>query len=174
MVLFISFDSMWIKIFLFQIYRVAPLVHPANWANKFLHNFWLKWNQNLRILLVEAYPNMYKKHTRKSGFGNWTTEIGPIENMLIDKNYKGHGKSCPRMEDHAYGTGNVPCHLHDFPFLGMICCGLYNFCLLACFLWGLFRSSNFQIWIFLSIFNVIIDALLMIVLSCFNSILVKT
>jgi hypothetical protein len=27
--------------------------------------------------------------------------------------------------------------LHDFPFLGMICHGLYNFCHLACFSMGL-------------------------------------
>jgi hypothetical protein len=74
---------------------------------------------------------MHKKHTRQSGFGKWTTEIGPIENKLKDKNYRGHNKSCPRMENHANGTRNVLCHLYDFPFLGMICRGLYNFCLLA-------------------------------------------
>jgi hypothetical protein len=102
------------------------------------------------------------------------TEIGPVENKLKDKNYRGHGKSCPRMENHANGMGNVPCHLHDLPLLGMIFRGLYNFCLLACFLQGLFQSFNFQIRISLSIFNVIIDALLMIVISCFNFILVKS
>jgi hypothetical protein len=76
---------------------------------------------------------MHKKYTRKSGFGNWTTEIGPKENKLKDKNYRGHGKSCPRIENHANGIGNVLYHLHDFLFLGMICHSLYNFCLLAYF-----------------------------------------
>jgi hypothetical protein len=97
----------------------------------------------------------------------------PYKIKLIDKNYRDHGKSCPRMENHTNDTTHFLCHLHDFPFLGMICCGLYNFCLLACFLWGLFWLSNYQIQIFLSIFIVIINVLLMIKLSCFNSILVK-
>jgi hypothetical protein len=102
------------------------------------------------------------------------TKIDPMENKLKDKNYRSHGKSCLRMENHASGMGNVPCHLHDFPFLGIICHGLNTFCLLACFEWDLFQSSNFQIHIFLSIFNVIIDELLMIVISCFNSILITS
>jgi hypothetical protein len=32
-----------------------------------------------------------------------------------------------------HNHANVPCHLHDFPFLGMICRGLYINCLFACF-----------------------------------------
>jgi hypothetical protein len=124
----------------------APLVHPTNWAGKLFYNFLLKWNQNLRILSLEAYPNIHKNYTKQS-------KIGPIENKLKDKNYRSYGKSCLRMENHANSTGNVLCHLHDFLFLGMICCGLYNFCLLGCFLWGLFWLSNFKIWIFLSKFN---------------------
>jgi hypothetical protein len=62
---------------------------------------------------------MHKKYIIKFGFGNWTIEIGPIKNKLKDKNYRGHGKSCPRMENHANGTTHFPCLLHDFPFLGM-------------------------------------------------------
>jgi hypothetical protein len=77
------------------------------------------------------------------------------------------------MENHASGMENVLCHLHDFSFLGMICRGFYTFSLLACFEWDLFLLSNFQIRIFLSIFNVIINAFLMIEISCFNSILAK-
>jgi hypothetical protein len=124
---------------------------------------------------LEAYSKMHQKDRRKSGFKNWTIEIGHIVKKLKDKNYKGHDKSCPRMENHANGTAHFLCHLDDFPFLGMICRDLYNFCLLACFLWGLFWSFNFQIRIFLSKINVIINELLiMIVLSYFNSILVKS
>jgi hypothetical protein len=51
--------------------------------------------------------NALKKH-KKSGFGNWTTKIGPIENKLKDKNYRGHGKSCPRIENHSNGTSHFP------------------------------------------------------------------
>ena len=83
---------------------------------------------------MEAYPKMHKKYTNKSGFGNWMTKIGPIENKRKDKNYIGHDKSCPRMENQANDTIDFLCHLHDFPFLGMVCHGLYNFFLLACFL----------------------------------------
>jgi hypothetical protein len=42
-----------------------------------------------------------------------------------------NGKSCK-------WHGKVKCHLHDFSFIGVICRGLYNFCLLACFEWDLF------------------------------------
>jgi hypothetical protein len=66
------------------------------------------------------------------------------------------------------------CHLHDFPFLGMICCGLYNFCLLACFLWGLFQLSTFQIQIVLCVFYAFFDTLPMIVFSNSDSILIKS
>jgi hypothetical protein len=83
----------------------------------------------------------------------------PHRNKLKDKNYRGYGKSCLRIENHADGTIHFLCHLHDFLFLGMICHGLYNFCLLAYFLWGLFRSSNFQIRIFLCIFYAFFDTL---------------
>jgi hypothetical protein len=41
-------------------------VHPTNWANNFFDNFWLKWNQNLRILSLEAYPKMHKKYLEKT------------------------------------------------------------------------------------------------------------
>jgi hypothetical protein len=41
----------------------------------------------------------------------------------------------------------------------MICRGLYNFCLLACFQWGLFWSSNFQIRIVSCIFYAFLDTL---------------
>jgi hypothetical protein len=44
------------------------------------------------------------------------------------------------------------CHLHDFPFLGMICRSFHNFCLLACFQWDLFWLPNIQISIFLVYF----------------------
>jgi hypothetical protein len=37
------------------------------------------------------------------------TKIDPIESKLKNKNYKGHGKSCLRMENHANG---MP-YLHD-------------------------------------------------------------
>jgi hypothetical protein len=109
-----------------------------------------------------------------SGFGNWTSEIGPIENKLKDKHYKGHGESCPRMDNHANGMAHSLCHLRDFLFLGMICRGLYNFCLLACFLWGLFWLFNFQIRIVLCIFYTFLDTLPMIVFSSSNSILIKS
>jgi hypothetical protein len=39
----------------------------------------------LRIVSLEADPKMHKKYTRKSGFRNWMTKIGPIENKLKDK-----------------------------------------------------------------------------------------
>jgi hypothetical protein len=122
----------------------------------------------LRILSLEVYPKMNKKYTRKPRFEYWTTEIDPMENKLKDKKYRGHDKSCPRMENHANGTAHFLC------LLDMICRGLYIFCLLACFKWDLFWLTNFQIRIFLSIFHVIIIALLMVVLPCFNSILVKS
>jgi hypothetical protein len=44
------------------------------------------------------------------------------------------------------------CHLYDFPFLGMICRGLYNFYLLACFQWNLFGRLILKIWISLAYF----------------------
>jgi hypothetical protein len=53
---------------------------------------------------------MHKKYTRKSGVGNWMTKIGPIEKKLKDKNYRGHGKSCPRMENHANGMWTSSTH----------------------------------------------------------------
>jgi hypothetical protein len=64
---------------------------------------------------------MHKKYIIKFGFGNWTIEIGPIKNKLKDKNYRGHGKSCPRMENHAKSMPHFLCHMHDILFLGMIC-----------------------------------------------------
>jgi hypothetical protein len=54
---------------------------------------------------LEAYAKTHKKYARKSRFGNWTTKIGPIENKLKDKIYRGQGKACSRMENHANGTG---------------------------------------------------------------------
>jgi hypothetical protein len=74
------------------------------------------------------------------------------------------------MENHA----NDMALLHDFPFLGMICHGLYNFCFLAYFEWGQFWSSNIQILIFLCTCNVFLDALPMIVFSSSNSTLIKS
>jgi hypothetical protein len=71
----------------------------------------------MRVLSLEAYPKMHKNYIRKSRFGNWTTKIGPIENKIKEKIYRGHGKSCPRIENHANGMENVTCQLHDFPFL---------------------------------------------------------
>jgi hypothetical protein len=53
---------------------------------------------------------MHKKYTRNSGFGNWMTKIGHIEKKLKDKNYRGHGKSCPRMENHANGMWTSSTH----------------------------------------------------------------
>jgi hypothetical protein len=35
------------------------------------------------------------------------TKIKPIQSKLKDRNYRGHGKSCLRMENHANGTTNV-------------------------------------------------------------------
>jgi hypothetical protein len=64
----------------------------------------IKTEYELENLSLETYPKMYKKYTRKSTFGNWTTKIGPIENKLKDKNYRCHGKSCPRIKNHANGT----------------------------------------------------------------------
>jgi hypothetical protein len=51
----------------------------------------------------------------KSKFEYWTTKIDSIENKLKDKNYRGHGNSCLRMENHANGTA----YLYDFalPFV---------------------------------------------------------
>jgi hypothetical protein len=74
----------------------------------------------------------------------------------------------------ANGTENVKYHLHDFPFLGMVCRSLHIFCFLACFEWDLFWLSNIQIKNFLCVFNIFLDALPMILLSCSNSILVKS
>jgi hypothetical protein len=37
-------------------------------------------------------------------------KINPIESKLKDKKYRGHGKSCLRMENHA----NDMAYLHDF------------------------------------------------------------
>jgi hypothetical protein len=68
----------------------------------------------LGILSLEVYPKMHTKYTRKSGLGNWTTKIDLVENKLKVKIYRGHGKSCPRMENHANGMENVLYDLHDF------------------------------------------------------------
>jgi hypothetical protein len=59
-------------------------------------------------------------------------------------------------------------YLHDFPFLGMICYGLYNFCLLACFQWDLFWSLNIQIWILSYISILFLDAIPMMVIALSN------
>jgi hypothetical protein len=60
------------------------------------------------------------------------------------------------------------CHLYDFPFLGMICHGLYNFCLLACFQWNLFGRPIFKFGFFLHISILFLDALPMMVFVLSN------
>jgi hypothetical protein len=80
----------------------------------------------------------------------------------------------PKNANRANGTAHFPCHLHDFAFFSMICRGLYNFCLLACFEWDLFWLSNIQIWIFLRVYNAFLDMLPMIVFSSSNSNLIKS
>jgi hypothetical protein len=52
----------------------------------------------LELENIIKYPKIHKKYTRKSGFRNWTTKIGPIEYKLKCKNYRSPDKSCPRMK----------------------------------------------------------------------------
>jgi hypothetical protein len=109
------------------------------------------------------------------------TKIDPIQTKLKDKSMEAQ-QSCLSMETHANGTAKsckcvVPCHLHDFLFLGMICRGLYNFCLLACFNGVYFRHPIFKFGfsrIFLYIFKVFLDALPKIVFSSSNFILIRS
>jgi hypothetical protein len=57
-----------------------------------------------------------------------------IRSKLEDKNYRGHGKSCLKMENHENGIANVgKCAVPFawFPLLGMICLVLYDICLLT-------------------------------------------
>jgi hypothetical protein len=84
-------------------------------------------------IIGSASKNALKIH-KKTRFEYWMTEIDLMENKLKDINYRDHGKSCLRMEYHTNGIAHFLCDLHDIPFLGMIYHGLYNFCLLACFL----------------------------------------
>jgi hypothetical protein len=112
----------------------------------------------MRVLSLEAYQKMHKKYTRQSKFGNWTTKIGSIENKIKEKNYRGHGKSYPRIENHANGMGNVPCQLHDFPFL---------------FSMGPILLVQFPNLDCLVYFLCILDTLPMMVFSISDSILIK-
>jgi hypothetical protein len=62
-----------------------------------------------------VHQSLYEICSKKFGFGNWTTKINPIQRKLKDKNYRGHGKSCLRMENHANGMA----YLHDFAMLAL-------------------------------------------------------
>jgi hypothetical protein len=42
------------------------------------------------------------------------TKIGSMENKLKDKNYRGYGKSCLRMENHENGMAHLPTFVVPF------------------------------------------------------------
>jgi hypothetical protein len=66
----------------------------------------------MRVLSLEAHQSLYEIWSRKSRFRNWTTEMNPIQKR---QNYRGRGKLCLRMKNHANGMANVSFSL--LPFL---------------------------------------------------------
>jgi hypothetical protein len=54
--------------------------------------------------IIGSVSKIILKIHRNSIFGNWRTKIDPIQSKLKDKNYRGHGKSCLRIESHTIVT----------------------------------------------------------------------